>query len=294
MTATLTKKRYDSTTAFLEATEPSLRRHQFQNIFVIVMAQAEIDEGGKDGYCGAVWDDQDQLVFALVNCKRNTMLYGSWTHNMDAIDLLVEDLASTGAHMDITFARAFEPSVSRLQEQLAKHNLALRITDQVWAYESHKVTWSPRVLATARDAHTELKLATLDDVALLTQWIQDFFVYMTTEDGMDGSSLPDAQEIVREAIGKQFAYILYVHGVPVSMSWKKRPTEAECSIAMVFTPKECRSKGYGAVCVGLLTEKLLETHTSVNLFGVKGRNPAVKNMYAAIGYQPVGESARLR
>ncbi|KAF1801957.1 hypothetical protein FB192DRAFT_1375572 [Mucor lusitanicus] len=222
------------------------------------------------------------------------MLYGSWTQNMDAIDLLVDDLVSTGAHTDIQFARAFEPCVHRLYEQLLKHGLQLRITDQVWAYESQAVTWSPRTLATAKDAHTKLKVATMDELALLTRWIQDFFEYMTTEDGMDGSSLPNAEEIVREAIANQFAYILYIHDVPVSMCWMKRPTKTECSISMVYTPKECRSKGYGAVCVGLLTEKLLQNLKSVNLFGVKSRNPAVKNMYAGIGYQLVGESARLR
>lgn len=294
MATTLTKKRYTSTSAFLKDTEPSLRQHQFQNIFVLVMAQAEIEEGGEDGYCSAVWDGQDQLVFALVNCKHNTMLYGSWTQNMDAIDLLVGDLVSSGAHTNIQFVRAFRPSVDRLHEKLLEHNLELRITDQVWAYESQKVTWSPRLLDTARDAHTELKVATLDDLALLTKWTQEFFVYMTTEDGMDGTSLPNVEEIVHEAITSQFAYVLYIHGVPVSMCWMKRPTETECSIAMVYTPKECRSKGYGAVCVGLLTEKLLKGRRSVNLFGVKGRNPAVKNMYAGIGYEMVGESARLR
>ncbi|KAK4513880.1 uncharacterized protein ATC70_005886 [Mucor velutinosus] len=294
MTTTLTKKQYTSTSAFLKETEPSLRRHEFQNIFVLVMAQAEIKEGGENGYCSAVWDDQGQLVFALVNCKHNTMLYGSWTQNMDAIDLLVDDLVSTGTHINIKFVHAFQPSIHRLHEQLSKHNLKMCITDQVWAYESQKVTWSPGLLATARDTHTELKVATLDEVALLTKWTQGFFVHLTTEDGMDNAALPDAEEIVREAIANQFAYILYVRGVPVSMSWMKRPTDTECSLAMVYTPKECRSRGYGAVCVGLLTEKLLQNRRSVNLFGVKGRNPAVKNMYAGIGYQLVGESARLR
>ncbi|KAL9537299.1 hypothetical protein MBANPS3_011905, partial [Mucor bainieri] len=289
-------KRYTSTSAFLKDTEPSLRRHEFHNIFVLIMAQAEIDEGGKDGYCSAVWDDQDQLVFALVNCKRNTMLYGSWTQNMEAVDLLVNDLVSLGAHKDIQFVHAFQPSVGRLHKQLANHHhLDLYITDQVWAYASQKVTWSPRLLATARDAHTELKLATLEeDLALLTTWTQGFFYHLTTEDDMDSKYLPDAEEVAREAIKSRWVYMLYVHGVPVSMSWKKRPTETECSIAMVYTPKECRSKGYGAVCVGLLTEKLLETRRSVNLFGVKGRNPAVNNIYTDIGYQVVGEGARLR
>lgn len=294
MTATLTKKRYTSTSAFLKATEPTLRCNEFQNIFVLIMAQAEIEQGGEDGYCSAVWDDQDQLVFALVNCKHNTMLYGSWTQNMDAVDLLVDDLVSTGAHIDIKFVHAFQPSLNRLHEQLLKNNFELRMTDQVWAYESQKVVWPSRLLAVARDVNTELTVATLDELALLTEWTHGFFLDLVTHDGMDGSSLPDVEEIVREAIASKFAYILYIHGVPVSMCWMKRPTETECSLAMVYTPKECRSKGSGAVCVGLMTEKLLESRRSVNLFGVKGRDPAVKNMYAGIGYQLVGEAARLR
>ncbi|KAF1801958.1 hypothetical protein V8B55DRAFT_1475730 [Mucor lusitanicus] len=294
MTAALTKKRYTSTSAFLKDTEPSLRRHEFPNIFVLVMAQAEIDEGGEDGYCAAVWDDQDQLVFALVNCKHNTMLYGSWTQNMDAVDLLVDDLVSTGAHTDIEFAHAFQPSIGRLHEQLAKHNLDLRITDPVWAYESQKVIWSPRLLAIARDEHTELKVATLDELALLTRWLQEFLIHLATVNGMDTSFQPEAEGMAREAITNQYAHILYIQDVPVSMCWMRRPTETECAIAMVYTPKESRGKGYGAVCVGLLTEKLLKTRRSVNLFVARDRDVAVSNMYAGIGYQLVGEATRLR
>ena len=297
MTATLTVKRYTSTSSFLKETELFLRRNEFQNIFILTMAQQEQAQEEKktqsNSYCSAVWDDQNQLVFALFNGKNNTMLYGSLTQNLEAIGLLVDDLLASGTHSSLTFVHAFQPSVNHLYEQLQKHNIQFRITDQVWAYESQNVTWSPRLLSIARDSKTELKLATIDDLPLLTEWTLGFFVHLTTKDGMDGTSLPDPEETVRNALESKFAYILYVDGVRVSMCWKKRPTETECALAYVYTPKECRSKGYGAVCVGLLTEKLLQNCRSVNLFVVRERDP-VNNMYAGIGYQLVGEAARLR
>ncbi|CEP15840.1 hypothetical protein [Parasitella parasitica] len=291
-TTALIVKRYNSTSSFLQETEPFLRRNEFQNIFVLIMAQQEAS-GTDGGYCSAVWDGQGQLVFALFDAKDNTMLYGSWTQNMEAVDLLVNDLIASGAHSDIKFAHAFQPGLNRLYEQLHKHNLHFRITDQVWACASQRVIWSPRLLSIARHPNTHLKVATLDQLDLLAEWTQGFFVHLTTENGMDDTALPDPEQIVREALADEYVHILYVNGAPVSMSWMKRPTETECSIAMVFTPKERRSNGYGAVCVGLLTEKLLESRRSVNLFAVRERDP-VKNMYAGIGYRVVGESGRLR
>lgn len=299
MAATLTVKRYTSTSSFLKETEPFLRHNEFQNIFVLMMAQQEQaqeereKETQSNSYCSAVWDDQNQLVFALFNGENNTMLYGSLTHNLEAIDLLVDDLLASDTHSSITSVRAFQPSLNHLNGQLQKHNIQFRIIDQVWAYESQKVTWSPRLLSIARDEKTEIRLATIDDVPLLTEWTLGFFVHLTTKNGMDGTSLPDIKETILGALASKFAYILCVDGVPVSMCWKKRPTETECALAYVYTPEECRSKGYGAVCVGLLTEKLLQNRRSVNLFVVRERDP-VNNMYAGIGYQLVGEAAKLR
>ncbi|KAG2199424.1 hypothetical protein INT46_011074 [Mucor plumbeus] len=296
MTTTLTIKRYTSTSLFLKETEPFLCRNEFQNIFVLLMAQQEQvleeKETQSNSYCGTVWDDQNQLVFALFNGKNNTILYGSLTQNLEAIDLLVDDLIASGTHSSLTFVRAFQPSLNRLYEQLQKHNIQLRIIDQVWAYESQKVTWSPRLLSIARDSKTELKLATIDDLPLLTEWTLEFFVHLTTENGMDDTSLPDPEEAVRDALASKFAYILCVNSAPVSMCWKKRPTKTECALAYVYTTKECRNKGYGAVCVGLLTETLLQNRRSVNLFVVRERDP-VNNMYAGIGYKLIGEAAKL-
>ncbi|KAI8643299.1 hypothetical protein BD408DRAFT_415015 [Parasitella parasitica] len=296
MATALTVKRYSLTSLFLEETEPFLCHNEFQNIFVLTMAQQDLaqnEEKRRQGYCSAVWDDQGQLVFALFNGTNNTMLYGSLTQNMEAIDLLVNDLIASGAHSSVKFVRAFQPSLDRLFQQFKKNDIHFRITDRVWACESQKVTWSPCLLSIARDSNTKLKVATLDALALLTEWTQGFFVHLTTKDGMDNTALPDAEQLVREALANEFAYILYVGGVPVSMCWMKRPTETECSLAMVFTPKECRRMGYGAVCVGLLTEKLLKSRRSVNLHVVRDRDP-VKNMYAGIGYRVVGENGRLR
>lgn len=291
-------KHYEGADVFLKESLGFLEEQEIPNSILIFFAQEEIlkKTAAEATFCSALMDaTTNQFLFCLFAIK-DSFLYASAIHPsipqdqyQHIIDLLVQDVAAS--NFSIKVIHAYTP-VSPLLMESVKLNTGkgLKLMDDVWSYDIKSVTWTPRTTAIRDAPGTFLKQATLDDLLLfLLKWTEEFL--SDIEQDLEQFMRPNAEDMCRRSLEVGYIYILYVDNQPVSMAWKRRPLRYGCALAMVYTPKEFRGKGYAAVCVGMTTEELLKEFSYVTLFVVAKQNPD-KNMYTGVGYQLLGKALR--
>jgi hypothetical protein len=289
-------KHYKSAKIFLNETKTFLEEQELINsIIIFAMQEENKKEQEPSTYCSALVDTTtNKFVFALFAVK-DYFLYASGINPsvpqeqyQSVVELLVQDFAS--ASFPITAIQSYEPVCSLFKPAVEKVcHVTCGYIDDLWSYDIKQVTWNPRTLAIRDAPGTYLKQASLDDLPLLTPWMEGFFI----EAGGNAFKFlkPKGVEHLRESLAPGYVYILYVGGEPVSMAWKRRPLHYGTSIACVYTPKELRGKGYAAVCVGMCTDLFLKEYRYVTLFVVSEQNPD-RNMYTGVGYRLYSESLR--
>jgi uncharacterized protein len=131
----------------------------------------------------------------------------------------------------------------------------------------------------------EMELAGVKDVELVSEWLQGFI-----EDTPE-SPIPkeDARKRAAEMVEEDSVFLWKVDGVPVSMARRARKTDNGVTVNFVFTPRDCRRKGYGRSVVAKLSEKLLESNQFCTLY-TDLDNPTSNKIYMEIGYEPVCDS----
>jgi predicted GNAT family acetyltransferase len=136
--------------------------------------------------------------------------------------------------------------------------------------------------------HSELILATTQDLPVLTRWLKNFQI--------DAGLLPlkpdeEIQAVTEDKIQKKVLYKLVVgeDQQPVSMAAVVRETEHFTIISWVYTPPDSRSKGFATTAVYKLTELMSNTHQKHCALFTDKSNPVSNKIYLNIGYQPVAE-----
>ncbi|MGF2616686.1 GNAT family N-acetyltransferase [Rossellomorea vietnamensis] len=130
-----------------------------------------------------------------------------------------------------------------------------------------------------------MELADEKDIELVTEWLQGF-----TEDTPE-TPIPkeDARKRAAEMVEEDSVFLWKVDGVPVSMARQARKTDNGVTVNFVYTPRDCRRKGYGRSVVAKLSEKLLQTNQFCTLY-TDLDNPTSNKIYMEIGYEPVCDS----
>ena len=125
---------------------------------------------------------------------------------------------------------------------------------------------------------------TPEDAELLADWLTAF----------DREAVPEDPPRPRKrllALAESGDYLFWMaDGKPVSLAGIVRRTRRVGAIAAVYTPPECRGRGYaGAVTAAVVDRVFAEGRDTACLY-VDLRNPASNRTYAKVGFEPLCES----
>ncbi|MDE3001567.1 MAG: GNAT family N-acetyltransferase [Gemmatimonadota bacterium] len=129
-----------------------------------------------------------------------------------------------------------------------------------------------------------MRLATMDDHALMARWIWEFSEQIGEPTGPEAAAGGAERYIQTEQL------YIWDRGGPVSMAKTSRATRNGISINGVYTPAEHRNKGFATSCVWSLTKKLLSDDYSFCSLFTDQLNPTSNSIYTNIGYKPVGDA----
>ncbi|GAN03509.1 acetyltransferase [Mucor ambiguus] len=285
--------RYHDIDAFLKETETYLQQHEIKNTFVLITAY-QIQKARKDEsyYCGAVWNDKHDLIFAIV-AQNNGFLFASSLsdeNHSEAIGLLIGNLLE--ASITIKGLHGYQPVLDTLRDSIETQSSMTFVKKfATLSYELREVKWPSQAKEIAQAEPTSLRIAssTLDDRDILRQWTYNFI-----QDAFDDPKVitQSVDSICHDMIASKGLYFMCINGVPVSMAWKVRPLRYGTSLAYVYTPSEHRNKGYGATCVAMASEAILKDSEYITLFVDINRDPT-NNLYTRVGYKYFGEAGRL-
>ena len=130
----------------------------------------------------------------------------------------------------------------------------------------------------------KLRLACMADHPLMTQWIVAFSESIGEPVDVD-SAKSNAQQYIEDR-----QLYIWDDGGPVSIATETRPIRNGTTISTVYTPPECRGKGYATSCVWSLTKKLLSDRYSFCSLYTDLSNPTSNSIYTKIGYVPLGDA----
>lgn len=136
--------------------------------------------------------------------------------------------------------------------------------------------------------NSELKLATMKDLPILTVWLKGFQI--------DASLLPlksdeEIRAVVESKIQKQLLYKLVINEDQqiVSMVVVARETDNFVILSWVYTPTNLRNNGFASTTVYKLTELILNTQQKYCALFTDRSNSISNKIYQNIGYEPIAE-----
>jgi len=156
--------------------------------------------------------------------------------------------------------------------------LAATISTRLRVFEARSVVDVP--LAPGR-----LRLAGMEDLPLISEWIEGFTREALGEESDSGKALDKAEKY----IGERNLFV-WDHEGPVSIARESRPMKHGTVISHVYTPPERRGRGYATSCVYRLTKKLLAGRYQFCSLFTDLANPTSNHIYPRVGYVPLGDT----
>lgn len=219
------------------------------------------------------------LVLAAIKTDMEKLIiYGTRDECDEAIELIVKDILSKSIY--IPGVAGPKELSKRVCEIWSKHvNSNVRLDMNMRVYELKEVK---------RDLIEKgtLRLANERDIEFIAKGIYEFEIDAGLNSKSNkGKCLEEAQNrILDKAI-----YLWGYEGKVVSMAAKTRPTQNGVTIALVYTPKRLRKKGYATSCVASLSQHLLDCGYKFCTLSADLANPISNSIYTKIGYKSIGD-----
>ena len=124
-----------------------------------------------------------------------------------------------------------------------------------------------------------MRLATMDDLELLTDWGTGF-----ARDA--GHAFLLAREQVNRMIERQDLHI-WQDESPASMPVAQGATPNGCRIGYVYTPRELRGRGYASALIARLSQRMLDSGMTFCVLYTDLGNPTPNAIYQRIGYNAI-------
>lgn len=124
-----------------------------------------------------------------------------------------------------------------------------------------------------------MRLATMDDLELLTDWGTGF-----ARDA--GHAFLLAREQVNRMIERQDLHI-WQDESPASMAVAQGATPNGCRVGYVYTPPELRGRGYASALVARLSQRMLDSGMTFCVLYTDLGNPTPNAIYQRIGYNVI-------
>ncbi|MEV1118923.1 GNAT family N-acetyltransferase [Actinosynnema sp. NPDC049800] len=159
----------------------------------------------------------------------------------------------------------------------AREHMALRL------YELGDLV-TPEVPGAAR-------LATLDDLELLSHWRTEFAVE-ATEQARDEGSDDRSRLMLRVSLAAGHGHLIWhVGDTPVAWAAANAPASGMSRIGPVYTPPEHRRHGYGAAVTAACASWARKNGAEHVVLYTDLANPTSNSIYQRIGFRPVVDSA---
>ena len=167
-------------------------------------------------------------------------------------------------------------------EEATGTRATLQMAQGVFALE--EVQPIPRPAGRARPAG-------LSDLEIVEGWTIAFMAEALPHEDLDAER---TREMVARRLGggdPSGFWLWEIGGVPVSLSSHGSPTGTGIRVGPVYTPPECRRKGYASGLVADQSQRLLDDDYRFCFLYADLANPTSTQMYERIGYRRVAEAA---
>jgi predicted GNAT family acetyltransferase len=267
---------YSNAVEFLLQTQKILERNEAANNLILGLSLRMshfLPLAQHSPYFAVVTADDDLLLAAMMSPPRSLILYTELADWSEALDLLIQKLKAqqwpiSGVTGQPLLSQAFAAAWARLKGTTYRLKMHNRL------YQLKQVNPIPPVPG-------RLRLATLKDLALITQWVFAF-----QNEALSRGDLAESREVARYRINDQDLY-LWEDGQPVSLAGQSRPTSNGICISLVYTPPELRGRGYATACVAGLSQLLLNSGRKFCVLFTDLANPTSNHIYQTIGYTPL-------
>ncbi|MCC8251337.1 GNAT family N-acetyltransferase [Saccharothrix luteola] len=135
------------------------------------------------------------------------------------------------------------------------------------------------------------RLATVDDIDLLSHWRTEFGVE-ATEQVRDEDSEDRSRSMLRISLAAGHGHLIWhVGDTPVAWAAANAPASGMSRIGPVYTPPEHRRHGYGAAVTAACASWARENGAEHVVLYTDLSNPTSNSIYQRIGFRPVIDSA---
>ena len=265
--------RFRDPRSFLARAEPFLLRAEAENNLMLGIAGTP-RYFGEDAYLATVDHEGAVVACALRTPPFKAVITGG---EPAAMEYLVTDLAER--YPDLTHVHGPEPAVRHFAEIWATRTgmpsvqgTRLRLFD---------IRETPRAAPMVGGA---LRPAIERDLATVIAWTTAFVAEAIPGDPLD----PEAH--ATHAVAARSLFI-WEDGAPVSMAGWAGKTPRGVRVNLVYSPPECRGRGYGTACVSALTQLLLDGGREFCCLYADRSNPTANSIYQKIGYRPIGDAS---
>ncbi len=220
------------------------------------------------------------LAAALQRWSPHRALAGSWRANSGLWALNAAVLGTICAGCACTVSRwASGGGFGLLNQGVASAWIALK--GGAWETGMRQRIYRLDEVVPVRPVPGALRLATMDDLALLTEWGVGF-----ARDA--GHAFLLEPEQISRMIGRQDLRI-WQDETPASMAVAQGATPNGCRVGYVYTPPELRGRGYASALVADLSQRMLDSGFSFCVLYTDLANATSNAIYERIGYNAIGD-----
>ncbi len=271
-------KEYENARDYLKDQEENLLKHEA--VSQLVLFEAYLNQGVEQkerGLFGIVMEEGAPLLHFCNVMPHNMAVYAQGT-GKDVIGPAASLLADYMASNHIPFHGIN-----------AKLELCLPFMDQY--KKSVNCTFLEKVssdimevreLNDIKPVEGKHRLAEPEEVKLVTDWMINYQIEALASEINYEKALNKATRFIQE--NKLYIYE-DTEAMPVSMAVASRQLKNGVAINYVYTPEECRGKGYAAANIYYMSKELLEQGNQFCTLFVDRKNPISTRAYEKVGYR---------
>jgi uncharacterized protein len=265
--------RFRDPRSFLARAEPFLLCAEAENNLMLGIAGTP-RYFRDDAYLATVDHDGAVVACALRTPPFKAVITGG---EPAAIDCLVTDLAER--YPDLAQVHGPDAAVRHFAEIWATRTGVPSV--QGTRLRLFDIREAPRV---APIVGGSLRPATERDLATIIAWTTAFIAEAIPGDPLD----PEAH--ATHAVAARSLFI-WEDGVPVSMAGWAGKTPRGVRVNLVYSPPQCRGRGYATACVSALTRRLLEEGREFCCLYADRSNLTANSIYQKLGYRHIGDAS---